>query len=92
MTQVKKIIVKKKKQKNTHGSYMELRVGNKYKLVRKIGGGSFGDIYLGVNITNGEEFAVKKKKKSFNEQTTLKMQTHLFLSFSFFNFLKIFCR
>lgn len=37
---------------------MELRVGNKYKLIRKIGGGSFGDIYLGVNITNGEEFAV----------------------------------
>lgn len=39
---------------------MELRVGNKYKLIRKIGGGSFGDIYLGVNITSGEEFAVKK--------------------------------
>ena len=38
---------------------MELRVGNKYKLIRKIGGGSFGDIYLGVNITSGEEFAVK---------------------------------
>ena len=64
---------------------MELRVGNKYKLVRKIGGGSFGDIYLGVNITNGEEFAVKKKK-SFNEQTTLEMQTHLFLSLIFKKF------
>eukprot|EP00727_Mastigamoeba_balamuthi_P001058 m51a1_g1095 putative casein kinase i isoform delta-like (739) ;mRNA; f:73387-78343 len=38
---------------------MELRVGGKYRLGRKIGGGSFGDIYLGVNITNGEEFAVK---------------------------------
>ena len=26
---------------------MELRVGNKYRLGRKIGSGSFGDIYLG---------------------------------------------
>ena len=25
----------------------ELRVGNKYRLGRKIGSGSFGDIYLG---------------------------------------------
>lgn len=26
---------------------MELRVGNKYRIGRKIGSGSFGDIYLG---------------------------------------------
>ena len=32
----------------------EFQVGGKYRLVRKIGSGSFGDIYLGVNITNGE--------------------------------------
>ncbi|XP_070579962.1 casein kinase I-like isoform X4 [Ptychodera flava] len=38
---------------------MELRVGNKYRLGRKIGSGSFGDIYLGTNITNGEEVAIK---------------------------------
>lgn len=29
---------------------MELRVGNKYRLGRKIGSGSFGDIYLGENL------------------------------------------
>jgi len=38
---------------------MDLRVGNKYRLGRKIGGGSFGDIYQGVNITTGEEYAIK---------------------------------
>ena len=32
----------------------EFQVGGKYRLVRKIGSGSFGDIYLGVNLTNGE--------------------------------------
>lgn len=34
---------------------MELRVGNKYRLGRKIGSGSFGDIYLGTTINTGEE-------------------------------------
>ncbi|GLG99581.1 Uncharacterized protein GBIM_06016 [Gryllus bimaculatus] len=38
---------------------MELRVGNKYRLGRKIGSGSFGDIYLGTNISTAEEVAIK---------------------------------
>lgn len=38
---------------------MELRVGNRYRLGRKIGSGSFGDIYLGTNISTGEEVAIK---------------------------------
>jgi len=38
---------------------MELRVGNKFKLGRKVGCGSFGDIYLGTNITNQEDVAIK---------------------------------
>lgn len=29
---------------------VELRVGGKYRLGRKIGAGSFGDIYLGNNV------------------------------------------
>lgn len=36
-----------------HGK-SEFIVGDKYRLVRKIGSGSFGDIYLGINISNGE--------------------------------------
>jgi len=31
---------------------MELRVGNKYRLGRKIGSGSFGDIYLGIKTAS----------------------------------------
>merc|ERR1719361_3089472 len=41
----------------------EFIVGQKYRLVRKIGSGSFGDIYLGINITNGEEVAVKVEEQ-----------------------------
>jgi len=40
-------------------STMDLRVGNKYRIGRKIGSGSFGDIYLGTNIISGEEIAIK---------------------------------
>ena len=38
---------------------MDLRVGNKYRLGRKIGAGSFGDIYQGMNIQTGEPVAIK---------------------------------
>ncbi|OWB77649.1 hypothetical protein B5S32_g1823 [[Candida] boidinii] len=38
---------------------MDLRVGRKFRIGRKIGSGSFGDIYLGTNIISGEEVAIK---------------------------------
>ncbi|XP_022874528.1 casein kinase 1-like protein 10 [Olea europaea var. sylvestris] len=38
---------------------MEHAVGGKFKLGRKIGSGSFGELYLGVNLLNGEEVGVK---------------------------------
>lgn len=37
-----------------------IRVGNKkFQIDKKIGSGSFGDIYLGTNSSNGEEVAIK---------------------------------
>ena len=36
------------------GSRSEFLVNDKYRLIRKIGSGSFGDIYLGINVSNGE--------------------------------------
>ena len=37
-----------------------IRVGGKYRFGRKIGSGSFGEIYLGVNVVNGEEVRVMR--------------------------------
>lgn len=41
---------------------MDLQVGNKYRLVKKIGSGSFGEIFLAYHIEKGEEVAVKLEK------------------------------
>ncbi|EGG23880.1 protein serine/threonine kinase [Cavenderia fasciculata] len=38
---------------------MELKIAGKYRMGRKIGGGSFGEIYLGTNIATNEEVAIK---------------------------------
>jgi serine/threonine protein kinase len=38
---------------------MELRVGGKYKFLKKLGNGAFGDIYSGINIKTSEEVAIK---------------------------------
>lgn len=40
-------------------SSKELRVGGRYRLGKKIGSGSFGDIYIGTNIHTGADVAVK---------------------------------
>ena len=43
---------------------MDPRIANKYRLGRKIGSGSFGEIYLGTNTQNNEEVAIKLEKTS----------------------------
>ncbi|CAH2051234.1 unnamed protein product [Thlaspi arvense] len=38
---------------------MEPRIGSKFRLGRKIGSGSFGEIYLGTDVQTNEEVAIK---------------------------------
>jgi len=38
---------------------MELKVGNRFTLTRKLGSGAFGEIFHGVNVKNGKEVAIK---------------------------------
>jgi casein kinase 1 epsilon len=38
---------------------MDHVVGGKFKLGKKIGSGSFGELFLAVNVQTGEEVAVK---------------------------------
>ncbi|KAF8593994.1 casein kinase I isoform delta [Ceratobasidium sp. AG-I] len=44
---------------SSSSSRMDLRVGGKYRIGKKTGSGSLGDIYLGVNIISGKEVAIK---------------------------------
>ncbi len=40
----------------------DIRIGKKYRLDQKIGSGSFGDIYLGTNVSTNEEVAIKLER------------------------------
>ena len=45
-------------------SESERIIGNKYKILKKIGAGSFGRVYKGENILNNELIAIKEVSKS----------------------------
>ncbi|XP_022015189.1 casein kinase 1-like protein 10 isoform X1 [Helianthus annuus] len=50
---------------------MDLVIDGKFKLGKKIGNGSFGEIYLGVNVLSGEEVAVKLEYTKTNHPQLL---------------------
>ncbi|KAG6482704.1 hypothetical protein ZIOFF_059341 [Zingiber officinale] len=64
---------------------MEPRVGNKFRLGRKIGSGSFGEIYLGTNIQTNEEVAIKLVCTYFSYPSTLR----ILLLFQLFVYFKL---
>lgn len=60
---------------------MELRVGGRYRLGRKIGSGSFGDIYLGEDILKHEEVAIKLEgKKTKHPQLHIESKLYKLMS------------
>ncbi|XP_017490829.1 PREDICTED: casein kinase I-like [Rhagoletis zephyria] len=54
-------------------------VGEKYRLIRLIGYGSFGDIYRAVNLQNGEDVAVKIEPPN-SPHPQLKYEAHVYKS------------
>lgn len=60
MNSVSKMADQLKSTYTTSRSYTgDFVVGGKYRVIRKIGSGSFGDIYLGISVVCGEEVAIK---------------------------------
>ena len=45
---------------------MDLRVGGKYNLTKRLGEGAFGKIYAGFNIKTNEEVAIKLEQLDTN--------------------------
>ncbi|CAA7028069.1 unnamed protein product [Microthlaspi erraticum] len=55
-------------------------IGGKFKLGRKLGSGSFGELYLGINIQTGEEVAVKLEPvKTRHPQLHYESKIYMFL-------------
>lgn len=60
---------------------MDLRVGRKFRIGRKIGSGSFGDIYHGTNLISGEEVAIKLESiRSRHPQLDYESRVYRYLS------------
>ena len=55
---------------------MSLIVAKKYKIISKLGEGSFGKIFSGVNINTDEEVAVKIEK--LDEHSLLKNEASVY--------------
>lgn len=66
---------------------MDLKIGDKYKMIKKVGSGAFGEIYkgreeiydivlltiyyVGINLKTGEECAIKLVFITYNVNTFL---------------------
>jgi casein kinase I family protein HRR25 len=60
---------------------MELKVGSKFKLTKRLGQGAFGAIYSAINIKSGEEVAVKLETIKDNDNLQLQYESNLYKIF-----------
>ena len=54
-----------------HDPYINKLIFSKYLIIKKIGKGSFGTVYQGVNTTTNEKIALKVEKREKNDPGTL---------------------
>ena len=57
-----------------HDPYINKLIFSKYLIRKKIGKGSFGIVYQGVNTSNNEKIALKVEKREKNQQGTLESE------------------
>ncbi|ELP83441.1 casein kinase, putative [Entamoeba invadens IP1] len=57
---------------------MDMKIANRYKLVKKLGSGSFGDIYMGVNSFNEEEEVAIKMESTKARCLQLRYEYNLY--------------
>ena len=58
--------------------YPEVRVGQRFRLTRRIGGGAFGEVYEGYDTTNGDSVAVKLEPINTNHHPHLHHEARLY--------------
>ena len=54
-----------------------IKIGKKYKIIKNLGEGSFGQLYIGENIATGEQVAIKLEDTSENEKEMLKHEANI---------------
>ena len=50
----------------------------RFKILKKIGGGSFGDVFKGYDIINNKNVAIKMEKSTENSKYTLMSETKMY--------------
>jgi len=60
---------------------MDLRVGSKFRLKKRLGSGSFGEIYTGENIVSREDVAIKLESKNV-KPPQLSMESKIYKTMS----------
>lgn len=50
---------------------MEIRIGGKFKICKRLGQGAFGAIYMGVNLKTNEDVAIKLERQDTDQPMLL---------------------